>query len=785
LESVATEIANANNNSVLQTYSYDINTKSGSELDAFCNLFGVYRQMGKRASGLVTFSVDNVGTLASAILDIPVGTQVCIPVGGTYNSAVYFATTAPAIIGVGTASQDVPVVATLPGIIGNAPASTITSLVSPLVGITVVNNYNALTGGLDVESDDALRARWQNSAFNSSAGTYAKYQTTALQDPNVTLVNAIGTQNFYSEQLQIDSNLSYTATSGQTLSFVAYSGQTINNVTYSGTTTVTGVTISGGMTSTSLSTALNAAISGVYSTLVINSGFAFTVTPAISGSTLSGTNQVFTISANLPSPYRITLTGATMTSGVQTFGSATFYDFVQSSNPDVGASGTQSYSTFASGYLYPQGNELVGNNVNTYNQTTFYNQTDYVYPNNPTIQLALNISNTNNNSALFVGNTLQVVSEYDAQSSRSTTLASGNYIDIFIDGTSASSTIEQTVFNPSARLSPGNTTSYLNTNNYMLGSGSVGAATLPASGDFYIPLNQQPVINFPSQLSTSSSGVADTLFLYNTTTNSGITYPIALNTYGFITFTGTAASGSNFVSVNNANQFLYPGLGLGVTIMTSGAYYYISSVASSGVYLNQAVSHSGGTNVTLSGKAMVYPIYDVTTNQGSVLQTTALVLDSSTPPSGWPTAPSGISWIQYTHDYNSDVTTVESLIQQSRPLGVNTLVHQAVFVPLVVNAKIVFTNGYSQPTVMANINNQLSTYLSSLGYLGGISFATLASQILQVPGVTNAKILSVQTTAVDGTIVNTYSNDFILASNQLPTLSNIVYTIRGASNFNA
>jgi hypothetical protein len=86
---------------------------------------------------------------------------------------------------------------------------------------------------------------------------------------------------------------------------------------------------------------------------------------------------------------------------------------------------------------------------------------------------------------------------------------------------------------------------------------------------------------------------------------------------------------------------------------------------------------------------------------------------------------------------------------------------------------------------MANINNQLSTYLSSLGYLGGISFATLASQILQVPGVTNAKIISVQTTAVDGTIVNTYSNDFILASNQLPTLSNIVYTIRGASNFNA
>ena len=56
MEAVAQEIANANNNSVLQAYSYNINTKSGNELDNFCNLFGVYRQLGKRASGLVTFS---------------------------------------------------------------------------------------------------------------------------------------------------------------------------------------------------------------------------------------------------------------------------------------------------------------------------------------------------------------------------------------------------------------------------------------------------------------------------------------------------------------------------------------------------------------------------------------------------------------------------------------------------------------------------------------------------------------------------------------------------------
>ena len=67
LEAVAQEIATANNNSVLQAYSYNINTKNGNQLDNFCNLFGVYRQLGKRASGLVTFSTG--GTPATNILD--------------------------------------------------------------------------------------------------------------------------------------------------------------------------------------------------------------------------------------------------------------------------------------------------------------------------------------------------------------------------------------------------------------------------------------------------------------------------------------------------------------------------------------------------------------------------------------------------------------------------------------------------------------------------------------------------------------------------------------------
>ena len=94
--------------------------------------------------------------------------------------------------------------------------------------------------------------------------------------------------------------------------------------------------------------------------------------------------------------------------------------------------------------------------------------------------------------------------------------------------------------------------------------------------------------------------------------------------------------------------------------------------------------------------------------------------------------------------------------------------------PLIINAKIVFTNGYSQPDVMSQLSYQIAGYLQSLQYLGNISFANLATQFLGIPGVYNVKITSVQTTAIDGTILNNYTNDFVLASNQLPTLSTIL-----------
>jgi len=784
LESVASEIALANNNSVLQTYSYDVNTKSGVELDAFCNLFGVYRLSGKRASGVVTFSIN---TPATNIYDIPVGTQVAVPIGPNYTSAIYYSTTSPAILGIGDTSVDVPVVATLPGAYSNVPIGVITRNVTNLVGITSVLNNSAITNGLDPESDSALRSRWQNTAFNNTTGTQGNYVMTAMQDPNVNLVNTIGQQAFYNEQLQINA---YVSGSGNpTFLLVAYSGMTsaISGTTFSGTQIVASGSYLSTTTAAALASGITALISGV---TPISYNQTFSVTG--SGNTVASGVQLTFSAAN---PYNLVLGSgyalpgsSVTTSGVTTISGTSYYSFVKSANPDVGVSGTLSYNNTFSGYVYPQGNELVGNNINTSNQSTYTNLVDYYYPNNPVAQLQITIGNNTNNTALFVGNAIQVVSEYCPASSRSVTLTSGNFVDVFINGTTTASTTEQLVFIAGTTLSSGNAINYRNSAYYALASGVMAASNAVVNNAIYVPLNQQPVINFPSQLSTSTNGIADSIYLYNVGTSSGTTYPIALNPYPMITFTGTVASGgTTFVSVSNANSFLYPGLALASGVITASGNYFISQVSSSGIILNlpNTAASGGATNITMSGKALVYPIYDTTNKQNSVLQSTGLAFDNSgVVPSGWPQAwPSVTSWAKYTHAYNDDVTTVESLVQQSRPLGTDTLVHQANFVNLIVNLRIIFSPGYSQSTIQTNIFNQLSTYFSNLFYLSPISFALIAGQILGTAGVVNVRITSINTTAIDGTITGTYASDFLLASNQLPILKNINYTITGNSNF--
>ena len=804
LESVAQEISTANNNSVLQTYSYDVNTKSGQQLDVFCNLFGVYRQLGKRASGTVTFST--TGT-AAALTIIPVGTQVVIPIGGNNGnpSAIYYVTTNAAVITPGATTVQVPVMAVLPGANSNAPASTITQLVGSILNVTKVTNDLPITGGSDPDSDAEFRNRWQNTAFNNTTGTYGKYIVTALQNQNVLRANAIGQQNYWDEQCQITSTVSGRTGGAVTFLLVAYSG--MKNLRTN--TTVTSGTVIASSYATATGTGTN--IASDLNTLLDYwaPGNTVTISASPSGNTLA---NGFNLSYSDALPYRLMIgnngnneTGSGIpgnsfiASGVITIDGSTYREWIQSANPDVGTSGTMSYVNAQVsglvGYLFPQGNELVGDNLNTSSQTTYSNTTDYYYPTGqPSLPLTITIANQTNNPLLFAGNTVELISEYCPTSSRSQSLTDGNYVDVFIDGTTSNTVKEQVALNMSSMvLVSGNSINYLNTTNYVLANGTTASSgTGSANNDYYVWLNQQPLINVPSQTSVATSGIADTFYLYNSTYGTGYNMPISLNKYSSITFTGSLPAGynnptTNFLPVPNANLTLYPGLALASGVATNGQFY-IKSVTSSGIYLNKNITgtYPTATGITITGKTLAYPLYDITNYYGSVNSIAGLAVVSNASLPGWPTLVSGSTdkiYITYSHGYNQDVVDVDALVQQSRPIGTNVLVHQATFVNLIVNLTIVIANGTSQNSIQSNVNSSISKYLSNFGYNQSISFASIGSSVISAGNILNVRVNSVSIVSVDGTVQSTKTSDFVLASNQLPVLYSVSYTYKGATNF--
>lgn len=796
LESVAQEISTANNNSVLQTYSYDVNTKSGQQLDVFCNLFGVYRQLGKRASGTVTFST--TGT-AAALTIIPVGTQVVIPIGGNNGnpSAIYYVTTNAAVITPGATTVQVPVMAVLPGANSNAPASTVTQLVGSILNVTNVTNDLPITGGSDPDSDAEFRNRWQNTAFNNTTGTYGKYIVTALQNQNVLRANAIGQQNYWDEQCQITSTV-ISGSGTPTFLLVAYSGMK-NLRTNTPVTSGTVIGYSGFGASTS-----GAAVASGLKTLldIWAPGNTVTITASPSGNSIT---NGFNLSYSDALPYRLMLgfgntipPNNVISGGVTTVSGTKYWEWIQSANPDVGTSGTMSYVNAQVsglvGYLFPQGNELVGENLNTSSQTTYSNTTDYYYPaGQPSLPLTITIANNANDPLLFAGNTVELISEYCPTSSRSQSLTDGNYVDVFIDGTTSNTVKEQVALNMSSMvLSSGHSTSYLNTTNYVFANGKTASSgTSSANGDYYVWLNQQPLINVPSQISVATSGIADTFYLYNSTNGTGYNMPIALNNYDNITFTTSLPAGynnptTNFLPVPNANLTLYPGLALASGTVATNGQFYIKSVTSSGIYLNRNITgtYTNATDITITGKTLAYPLYDITNYYGSVNSIAGLAVVNNASLPGW-TLPdtSNKVYITYSHGYNQDVVDVDALVQQSRPIGTNVLVHQATFVNLIVNLTIVIANGTSQNSIQSNVNSSISKYLSNFGYNQSISFASIGSSVINAGNILNVRVDSVSIVSVDGTVQSTKTSDFVLASNQLPVLYSVSYTYKGATNF--
>lgn len=138
-------------------------TSTGDDCDSFGADFGFSRLPAVAASGQVTFSRFSPSLQAV----IPVGAAVTTA-GNTQSFLVVADSTNPAfsaaqggyVLAANIAAVNALVVAAATGLAGNVQPGAISLLSSAIPGVDVVLNSNALTGGLNAESDAAFKARF-------------------------------------------------------------------------------------------------------------------------------------------------------------------------------------------------------------------------------------------------------------------------------------------------------------------------------------------------------------------------------------------------------------------------------------------------------------------------------------------------------------------------------------------------------------------------------------------------------------------------------------------------
>lgn len=238
VEAVAESIATATVDIEVLSGQLYLDELAGSRIDTFVSLFGFGRRIGTRATGIVTLSRPNASTYDTTI---PKGTQFSTRPNASIPGLIFVATETVRLRADETRVL-VRVECTTPGTIGNLPAGVIDGLPNSIniPGITSVTNEVPTSGGADSETDEQLKARFQNTIFRNMAGTNDQFLALALSHPAVSKSNIIGPQSRYVEYIQMPSSpdgsphpySSATNVYTTTLSSVPYSKYTYSNNYY-------------------------------------------------------------------------------------------------------------------------------------------------------------------------------------------------------------------------------------------------------------------------------------------------------------------------------------------------------------------------------------------------------------------------------------------------------------------------------------------------------------------------------------------------------------------------
>jgi uncharacterized phage protein gp47/JayE len=181
-------------------FSLDIDTKAGTDLDNFVGIFGFARQAGRYSTGVVTFSLAYPATTDT---QITIGQQVFVPASTTGTTDLYFVTTQYATISLGTQTTTVAVQCQTVGTVGNVASTSVTGYQGGF-GVAQVTNPSPMTGGMDPETDDQLRARFKATFLRNIAGTQGFYAAMMIQNKYTSNANVVGPYQIYREEIQFN-----------------------------------------------------------------------------------------------------------------------------------------------------------------------------------------------------------------------------------------------------------------------------------------------------------------------------------------------------------------------------------------------------------------------------------------------------------------------------------------------------------------------------------------------------------------------------------------------------
>ena len=155
----------------------------GAYLDKHAQLRGLERREAVRAQGVLRFETDSA---AQTDLSIPAGT-VCMTA-----EQVRFETLEDVVLQAGETAAQVRAQAVEPGSAGNAAAGTIRAMAVAPVGVSRCTNPAAFAGGLEEETDEALRVRVLETFQRMPNGANAAfYQQEALSFPEVAAATVV------------------------------------------------------------------------------------------------------------------------------------------------------------------------------------------------------------------------------------------------------------------------------------------------------------------------------------------------------------------------------------------------------------------------------------------------------------------------------------------------------------------------------------------------------------------------------------------------------------------